>query len=89
MKFFQPVNYWVIYIELEMYEAAFEAYEHSLVSHQHRFNSVSGAARAADKMGDAEAAMKYYQQLVEMVGDVNSDREELKAAEAYISLGTI
>ena len=44
---------------------ALAAYRRSLEQHPNRFNSIAGAARAADAMGDAGLARDYYSQLLQ------------------------
>jgi tetratricopeptide (TPR) repeat protein len=58
---------------------ALEQYEISLEHASWRFNSIYGAARAAQASGDMETAAAYYSDLLELV-DPGSDRPELEEA---------
>ena len=62
--------------------AAFEAVQKK---EPNRFNAFAGAAMAAEKAGDAAKARAHYQKLVDLVGDVKSDRPALAAARAFLA----
>ncbi|HWM29521.1 MAG TPA: tetratricopeptide repeat protein, partial [Woeseiaceae bacterium] len=59
-------------MELGRYADARAAYEASLARSPNRFNSLSGAARAAERAGDAAAAARYRRDVGVLVGDVSS-----------------
>ena len=61
-------------MELGRYADARAAYETSLARSPNRFNSLSGAARAAERAGDAAAATRYRRDLDVLVGDVSLGR---------------
>jgi hypothetical protein len=67
-------------------EAALLAYRSSLERSPNRFNSLYGAAMAADAMGDTEAAASYFGQLVEMTKGSVVDWPRLKTARDYLAL---
>ena len=66
---------------------ALAAYEVNLIGHPNRFNGIYGAAIAAKQAGDQEKATLYFEQLIELTKNSNSDRSEL--AEAHTYLGSI
>jgi len=58
-------------MELGRFADARAAYEESLARSPNRYNSLSGAARAAEREGDAVAAERYERELVALVGEVH------------------
>lgn len=60
-------------------------YEKSLAAFPNRFHGHFGAARAAEKAGNAEAARRHYEHLMEMSRDGDGWREERAVAQAYLS----
>jgi tetratricopeptide (TPR) repeat protein len=70
-------------LELARPEAALEAYELSLRRTPNRFNSLVGAARAADRAGDVERALEHYRRLLAIVVS-GSMRPEVTEAERYL-----
>jgi tetratricopeptide (TPR) repeat protein len=69
-------------LELDRPDAALEAYELSLRRTPNRFNSLVGAARAADRAGDVERALEHYRRLQAIVVP-GSARPEMAEAERY------
>ena len=67
------------------YENALQGYETGLQKTPNRFNSVYGAAVAAEKAGDKEKATAYYNQLLTIVGSAKSDRAELLVAKSFLA----
>ena len=65
---------------------ALKAYENDLQNRPNRFNSVYGAAKAAEAEKDMVKAETYYKQLVTIAGSVNSNRPELKEAKGKSNL---
>jgi tetratricopeptide (TPR) repeat protein len=63
-------------------DAALAAYQQSLEKWPHRFNSLLGAARAADLAGKREVARGYYHELIVLVGE-SSARQGIAEARAY------
>lgn len=74
-------------MEVGAYADASKAYEDDLKRHAGRFNGLYGAALAAQKLGDAEKAKKYYTQLTAMAQLSNKNRPELLKAESYTRKG--
>jgi tetratricopeptide (TPR) repeat protein len=70
-------------MQLGKYEEAFAAYEADEQKHPNRFNTLYGAAVAADRLNKKDKARQYYQQLVN-VSVVGSSREELKEARRWL-----
>jgi hypothetical protein len=63
---------------------ALQAYEQSLQKHMNRFNSLYGAAVAAEKSGNQPLAKKYFSKLVEMAGSARIERAEVRQAKIYL-----
>ncbi|HEY1270513.1 MAG TPA: hypothetical protein VGF08_00940, partial [Terriglobales bacterium] len=66
-------------------ETAFAEYEAVLKTAPNRFNALYGAANAAEAAGNASAANRYLQKLVEIA--VGDDRPELAAARKKLAAG--
>jgi uncharacterized protein HemY len=49
-----------------------------------RFQSLAGAAQAAERIGDVAKAKNYYATLVAMTDGANADRRELVAARQFL-----
>ncbi len=71
-------------LELGKRKDALGAYETSLVADPNRFRSLYGAARAADRAGDAVKAKVYYTQIVALGSHADTPRPELAEARAYL-----
>jgi tetratricopeptide (TPR) repeat protein len=72
-------------VELNQHEAAIREYESSLRNSPDRFNTLSGIARAAKMLGDKERLRTAYAKLVELCGQADGDRPELKEAREFLS----
>ncbi|TAK05985.1 MAG: hypothetical protein EPO39_10075 [Candidatus Manganitrophaceae bacterium] len=59
-------------------------FEKSLQSSPNRFNGLYGAARAAERAENFEAARTYYEKLVAVAGEANSRRTELAEAKIFL-----
>ena len=64
---------------------ALREFERSLQAVPKRFRSLAGAARAAERAGNRRSARSYYEQLVALAANADSDRPALVAARAYIA----
>ena len=64
---------------------ALAAYEEALRLAPHRFNSVAGAARAAERSGDKLKAKAYYMDLERLGEHAEAPRPELDKARAFIA----
>lgn len=65
------------------YRAAQTEYTAALERSPKRFNSLYGAARAAELAGDNENAVRYYRELLELVAE-NVDRQRLQHAHDFL-----
>jgi len=72
---------------LELHEPvqALREFETALQMSPHRFNGLSGAARAAQLAGDTEKARTYYAQLVSLCDHADSARIELTEARVFLA----
>ena len=68
---------------LEQYQNAYEAYATALKRTPNRFNSLYGAALAAEKKGNDSEALYYYRQLL-TVAAANSTRPEMEKARLFV-----
>ncbi len=64
---------------------ALEAYEINLKGHPNRFNGVYGAAIAAKQSGSGEKALTYFQALLALTENSNSNRPEIEEAREFVS----
>jgi tetratricopeptide (TPR) repeat protein len=60
------------------------AYQSTLKAAPNRFDTLLGAARAADALGASAQARDYYRQLI-AVAATNADRPEVETARAYLA----
>jgi tetratricopeptide (TPR) repeat protein len=68
---------------------ALKAYELDIKRHPNRFNGIYGAAQAAKQSGNNDKAKLYFEKLLKLTENADSDRTEVKEAEAYINRKTI
>ncbi|MEE9409243.1 MAG: hypothetical protein V3V28_14350 [Polaribacter sp.] len=71
-------------IEAHNYLEALTAYEANLKIHPNRFNGLYGAAVASEKSGNKEKATLYFNQLIELTKNSNSNRKELIEAKEFV-----
>jgi tetratricopeptide (TPR) repeat protein len=71
-------------LDLGHYKEAMTEYEAALDRSANRFNSLYGAARAAELSGDKDKAIHYYKKLVEMAAE-DSTWERLLQAKAFLA----
>jgi len=69
--------------ELHQNKAAFQEYEAVLKKSPNRFNSLFGAGKAAEILGDTSNAGLYYKQLL-VIADPHSTRSELNTARTFL-----
>jgi tetratricopeptide (TPR) repeat protein len=72
-------------LELNQPAQALAEFEASQRTDPNRFHGLAGAARAAELAGNREKARVYYQQLITLAKDADSERPELKQAKAYVT----
>jgi tetratricopeptide (TPR) repeat protein len=63
---------------------ALAAFEATMKKEPNRFRGASGAARAAELAGDRAKATTYYQQLLEIAKDADTERAEILQARNYL-----
>ncbi|MPZ20923.1 MAG: hypothetical protein GEV06_23925 [Luteitalea sp.] len=71
-------------LELARPREALEAYQASLADAPKRFNSLAGAATAAERIGDRTRARRYYEELMALCGD-GCERPAAKKAQAFLA----
>jgi tetratricopeptide (TPR) repeat protein len=71
-------------IKLDKPSKALEAYQLNLKIRPNRFNSIYGAAIASKQSGNNEKAKMYFEQLLKLAENSNSDRRELIEAKEFI-----
>jgi hypothetical protein len=64
---------------------ALSQFEDSLATDPRRFNSLSGAARAASRSGDAVKARKYYADVLELAKSADSERPAVIEAKTFVA----
>ena len=62
---------------------ALVAFEATMQKEPGRFRGAYGAARAAEALGNKALARKYYQRLIEIAKDSDTQRAELKRARSF------
>jgi tetratricopeptide (TPR) repeat protein len=73
--------------ELELPRDAQAAYEQTLKREPRRLRALYGAARSADKAGDAAAARQHFEGLLEVMLKADPARPEVAQAKAYLAAG--
>lgn len=72
-------------LELDRPADALRNYTASLKNAPRRFNSLYGAAHAAELVGDKEQARNFYSQLAELCRNADSERPELQRARMFLA----
>lgn len=72
-------------LELGDPASALEAFEASQQNEPNRFMGLYGAARAAELAGDTEKALSYYEQLIGLAANADSERTALMAAQEFLA----
>ena len=65
-------------------EQAYSEFERSLKRDPNRYRGIYGAARAAEASGNLKAARAYYEKLVSLTADRDTERPELVHARALL-----
>ena len=76
-------------LEMNKPAKALEAYEMNLKRSPNRFNGLYGAAIAAKQVGNTEKATMYFEALLKLTENSNSDRTELEEAKEFINQQSI
>ena len=72
-------------LELNEPAQALKAFEASMQREPNRFNGIYGAARAAELAADPDTARRYYDSLMILCQQADSDRPELQQAKAFLA----
>jgi hypothetical protein len=72
-------------LDLKQPAQALQAFQQSFKSAPNRFRGFYGAAKAAERLGDRAQARQYYEKLVALCGQADSNRPELAEARTFIS----
>ena len=64
---------------------ALSAFEATLKKEPNRLAAYVGAAKAAEKAGDAAKAREYYKKVVAIAGDADKSRVEVGEARAFLT----
>jgi tetratricopeptide (TPR) repeat protein len=78
-----------MYLEMGNAEEALKAYETNFIDNPNRFNGLYGAALAAKQSGNPEKAEKYFEDLLKLTENSNSNRNEIEEAKIYLNQKTI
>ena len=73
-------------LEVNQSTTALKEYEKVLENSPNRFNSLYGAARAAELSGDRKKARAYYEKLVALCNQSDGSRPGLQKAKAYLMI---
>lgn len=76
-------------LTLNKHQEALAVYELNLERRPNRFNGLYGAATASKQLGNIEKAAIYFEKLLKLTGNVDSDRQEIKEATAFLENNTI
>ena len=71
-------------LDVGRHEAALAAYRRALARSPKRFNSVFGAGQAADGMGDAATARRYFEELLSIASGSEKHRPAVAVAREYL-----
>jgi tetratricopeptide (TPR) repeat protein len=77
--------YGAMLLDRGMAAEALAAYEATIRKEPNRFNAFAGAAKAAERAGDAAKAKDYYQKLVSLGAEADTVRPDLAAARKYLA----
>jgi Tfp pilus assembly protein PilF len=65
--------------------AALREFEASLKAAPNRYRSFAGAAKAAERSGDREAARRWHGRLLELTAEADTERPEMVAARRFLA----
>ncbi|MBR0818699.1 M48 family metallopeptidase [Bradyrhizobium liaoningense] len=77
--------YGFMLLDRGMAKEALAAFEATKAKEPNRLHAFAGAAKAAETLGDKEAARQNYQQLVTLTASADSERPEVAAAKKYLA----
>ena len=64
---------------------ALREFEASLRVAPNRYRSIAGAAKAAESIGDRQAARVWYERLLQLTADADTERPEITAARTFMT----
>lgn len=73
-------------LQMNEKQNALQAYEQVLKKCPNRFNSLYGAGKSAEDVGDHQKATYYYKQLLAITASANSDRQELIDTRKFLTI---
>jgi tetratricopeptide (TPR) repeat protein len=73
-----------MFLDLKRPKEALAEYETGLKRSPNRFNSLYGAGRAAELVGDKKKAAAYYQKLLKVTAQANTERPRLQNAVRFL-----
>jgi tetratricopeptide (TPR) repeat protein len=74
-----------VLLEMNKPAEALMEFELTLVAEPNRFRSLYGAGRAAERSGEAAKARTFYTSIVNLCGNADTDRPELREAKAFLA----
>lgn len=77
--------YGFMLLDRGMAREALAAFEATKAKEPNRLHGFAGAAKAAEALGDKDAARQNYQQLVTLTANADSERSEIAAAKRYLA----
>ena len=77
-----------MYFALNENEHALSAYEAVLAKAPNRFNSLYGAGKAAQKLGNQEKAVAFYEQLLSLKNSADCNRPEFAEASRFLAMNS-
>jgi tetratricopeptide (TPR) repeat protein len=77
--------YGFMLLDRGMTREALAAFEATKAKEPNRFQGFAGAAKAAEALGDTEAARDNYKQLVTLTANADTERPELATAKTYLA----
>ena len=72
-------------LERGMAKDALAAFEATLKKEPRRLGAATGAAKSAEKTGDAAKARQYYAEVAELTADADPNRIEAKDAQSFLA----
>ncbi len=66
-------------------EDAIREFEASLRVAPNRYRSIAGAAKAAESIGDRQAARAWYEQLLQLTAEADTERSEIRTARTFLA----
>jgi tetratricopeptide (TPR) repeat protein len=73
-------------VELGRPADALRSYEKTLEREPNRARAIYGAARAAERAGNRDAARRHYQHLLDLMRAADAGRQEVQAARAFLAM---